>query len=95
MKYEHDTVVHTDLVRYLVDAPHFWMISGYDSQLYRAHLGEPLAQRKHKMLMQHHTKGERPTFRTECIWTNYTLRDDGTAVRRPLHRRRIRKRKLS
>ena len=93
--YAYDTVVHADLLRYLVEAPHLWMISGYPSSLYRRYLGDPEAKRMHRMFMQQHTKGEVAIRRCECIWTNYTIGSDGTVVRKSVKGSMIRKRRIS
>ncbi len=93
--YAHDTLVHIDLLRYLLEAPHLWMISGYPSPLYLRYLGPPQAIKMHRMFMQQHTKGEKAIMRRECIWTNYTLGEDGSVERKLLKRPMIRKRRVS
>ncbi len=91
----HNTVIHADLLKYLTDAPHLWMLSGCESDLYRQHLGAPEASKIQRMTMEHSPQKGRSKMRTECIWTNYTIDSDGVAVRKPSRRRaRIRKRRL-
>lgn len=92
--YFHDTVDHVALLRYLLDAPHLWMISGYSSPLYRNRLGMPMARKKISKHMQHHTKQVKLEKMTECIWTNYTIGQDGSVVRKRMKRPMIRKKRL-
>lgn len=82
--YAYDTIVHAELLRYLLEAPHLWMISGYPTELYLRYLGEPHATRMHRMFMQQHSRGAKAIMRQECIWTNYTLGDDGEVRRKTL-----------
>lgn len=93
--YYHDTVDHLSLVRYLVDAPHLWMISGNPTQTYKAYLGEPEAswQVKRSLFRKRHIM-KTTSLATECVWTNYTIEDDGSVTRKIMKRRRIRKKKL-
>ncbi len=92
--YHYDTIIHRDLLEYLLDAPHLWMISGYQSILYTRYLGAPQSQRTYRMLIHQHHVGEIPIMRTECIWTNYTMGADGIPKRKRLKMRRISKKPI-
>jgi len=92
--YAYDTLIHADLLRYLLEAPHLWMLSGYSSPLYLRYLGKPHGIKMHRMFMQQHEKGEKAIMRRECIWTNYTLGDDGSVRRKVLRAPRIRKKRM-
>ncbi len=93
--YYENKVDHEALLKYLADAPHLWMISGYPSDLYSNYLGTPVAT-KHVPRIACRTTSVLTAARVsvDCVWTNYTL-ENGVAVRRSLKPRRIRKRKLS
>jgi len=91
--YFHNTVVHSDLLRYLIQAPHLWMLSGLSSSLYSQYLGVPEATRSQKVIMTVKMRAG-SKFRTECIWTNYTIGPDGVAVRKPRRTRLINKRRI-
>jgi site-specific DNA-adenine methylase len=92
--YHHDTADHDQLLNYLVNAPHLWMLSGFRSRLYTGKLGRPYDRRLLTKHMQHHTKPGRLPKVVECIWTNYTIESDGSIVRKVMKRARIRKRRL-
>jgi len=89
--YWHDTVVHRDLLRYLLEAPHLWMVSGYISPLYTRYLGDPEGQKIIRMSMHQQCVTNRGLTRNECIWTNYTIGADGKVLRKKLKQQKIRK----
>lgn len=94
-RYYFDTVEHLPLVKYLCRAPHLWMISGNLTQMYCDHLGMPEWRWKVKrsMFRQKNVLNQ-ISIATECVWTNYTIVDDGSVVRKRLKRRAIRKKRL-
>jgi len=92
--YHCNTVNHRDLLVYLQDAPHLWMLSGYGSPLYTRYLGAPTGKRIHVVSCFQQSKSSAPIFHTECIWTNYTIGADGIVKRKRLKACRIRKKKL-
>ncbi len=92
--YHHNSLIHEHLLEYLREAPHLWMLSGYSSSLYLRYLGDPSDTMNHRMFVYQRQHGEDGVYRTECIWTNYTIGADGIARRKRLKKRRIRKRRV-
>ena len=92
--YYYDTVDHRDLLIHLLNADYLWMISGYSSPLYRSYLGSPEATKKSRISM-HQPNTVLNKIKVECIWTNYTIGDDGVVRRKSLRRTRIKKRAIS
>lgn len=96
IRYYTDKMDHEALLRHLVGAKHLWLISGYPSELYNRHLGAPDATRKVKRSVCITSKvNKADTISTECLWTNYTLDVDGSACRKQMKRRTIRKKRLA
>ena len=92
--YYRDKMDHRNLVRHLLEAPYLWMISGYTSPLYLRYLGPPEATKQIRRSVCITSRVDRAgSLSTECLWTNYSILDDGSVVRKRMRRRRILKKK--
>jgi hypothetical protein len=60
---------HEELLALLPRLRCRWLLSGYDSDLYRRTLGAPAARNQ-----LHIALGHRRGYRTECVWANFPLR---------------------
>jgi site-specific DNA-adenine methylase len=63
-----DTVDHEALAATLLDAKFKWLLSGYDSDIYRNTIGAPNARMSVPVTTAH---GKRCLVKTECVWRNY------------------------
>lgn len=90
--YYRDKTNHERLVKHLVKASYLWMVSGYSSPLYIRHLGAPEAtKRVRRWICITSGVNRTDTSKIECVWTNYSILEDGSVVRKSLRPRSIRK----
>ncbi len=92
--YTEDSVDHLELVRYLIDAPHLWMLSEYDDPLYSRWIGPPIGRKRSFLYVSKVQPDESRRIVEECLWTNYTIGADGIPKRKRLKMRRISKKAI-
>ena len=69
--YELDTIDHPSFLKRVKQLSCRWLLSGYDSTLYRDQLGTPLRTREVSLFQSRLYGKATRTTRIECVWRNY------------------------